>query len=107
MLPAMAALRPAERSCAGLKRTGLGPQATLQNFRLLRQLSPTCQKNRTSIGPHLGRRKPTEISRGNRLRQEVWKRVNIFQRTRSGRLPCSEKGAANQRYLTITPDIHE
>jgi hypothetical protein len=38
-------------------RTGLGPQATPQNFRLLRQLSPAGQKNRTSIAPHLGRQK--------------------------------------------------
>jgi hypothetical protein len=45
-----------ERSCAGLKRTGLSPQVLPQNLRLLSQLPPAGRKNRTSIGPRLARK---------------------------------------------------
>src|SRR5512144_3415859 len=59
MPPARAAPRLVERSCAGLKRTGLSPQALPQNLRLLSQLPPVDRKKpdkywsapRTQIAP--------------------------------------------------------
>src|SRR6266511_1814920 len=44
------------------KRTSLSPQALPRNLRSFSRLPVTAPKNRTRIGPHLGRRKMTLFS---------------------------------------------
>jgi hypothetical protein len=44
------------------KRTSLSPQALPQNLRGCSRLPVTAPKNRTCIGPHLGRRKVSLFS---------------------------------------------
>ena len=48
------------RSCAGVERTGLSPQAPPQNLRRFSGLRFADRKNRTSIGPHLGQPRAAE-----------------------------------------------
>jgi len=56
-----------ELDWTGLSRTSLSPQARAAKPRRLKAIAPCRPENRTGIGPHSQRGKPSDLSPGNRL----------------------------------------